>query len=61
MNSQKQNAAPTAMGNGIVDIKADSLQSNNTPKKSICTTPFYWDSQSNSVEPIANLGAWVTA
>jgi hypothetical protein len=58
MNHQKkENAAPTAMGNGAkLSIEATKLQTKHTPKDCLGAI-FFWDHASHSVEPLrARLG-----
>jgi hypothetical protein len=58
MNHQnKENSAPTAMGNGAkLSIEATKLQIKRTPKDCLGAI-FFWDHASHSVEPLrARLG-----
>jgi hypothetical protein len=54
---QKENAAPTAMGNGVkLSIEATKLQLKHTPKDCIGAI-YFWNRASHSVEPLkARLG-----
>jgi hypothetical protein len=54
---QKQNAAPTAMGNGVKSsFEATKLQLNLTTKECLGAI-YFWNHASHSVEPLkARLG-----
>jgi hypothetical protein len=54
---QKENAAPTAMGNGVKSsLEGTNLRGIHTPKDYLGAT-YFWNRASHSVEPLrARLG-----
>lgn len=57
MAEQKnESAGPVAAGTGA-EMKAASFYTNGYPNFRLCATAFYWDLQSNSVQPIRDIAA----